>query len=303
MTANMRLWLAVILVLVCAPSSVPADGYARRQPDDTWSYKHASGRDLGMFVFFPEGYASRKGPFPVFVAAHGGSWNAGTPAVHYPDCAYWASRGMVAVSVEYRLRDRDKVQVPLECIKDVKSSIRFLRKNADRLKIDPDRIVVGGDSVGGQLAAATAMVNAEGADDEADDLSISCVPNAVMCYNPWFKCPAPLSPPGLVRPGLPPMIIFHGDQDPTPVDEIVEFRNDMLADGNVVELHVGIGGKHGFCNGRNPRNAYFYEAAKLADRFLVTRGILAGSHAVKAPVGLPDVHFVLPGELSTEPES
>ena len=45
---------------------------------------------------------------------------------------------MIAVSVDYRLRHRDQVKVPLECVKDAKSAIRYLRANAKKLKIDPE---------------------------------------------------------------------------------------------------------------------------------------------------------------------
>ena len=65
---------------------------------------------------------------------------------HWPDGNFWAKRGMIAVSVDYRLRDRDQVKVPLECVKDAKSAIRYLRANAKKLKIDPSRVVAKGDS-------------------------------------------------------------------------------------------------------------------------------------------------------------
>ena len=91
---------------------------------------------------------------------------------------------MIAASVDYRLKTRDKVRVPLECVKDAKSAIRFLRKNARLLKVDPDRIVAAGGSAGGQLAAATAMIDAKETNDDQYDLSISCKPNAVILYNP-----------------------------------------------------------------------------------------------------------------------
>ena len=91
-----------------------AAGRPRRvEPDAMWTYKQVSGKDLKMSVFLPDGYdgGSR---FPTFVIFHGGSWDAGNASWHYPDCAYWSSRGMIAASVDYRLKTRDKVRVPLE---------------------------------------------------------------------------------------------------------------------------------------------------------------------------------------------
>ena len=121
-----------------------------------WTYKEVDGQALQLSVFLPEGYESSTERFPTFVVYHGGSWAVGEANWHYPDCEYWASRGMIAVSVDYRLKKRDGVKVPLECVKDAKSAVRFLRKNAARLKVDPDKMVIAGGSAGGQLAAAMA---------------------------------------------------------------------------------------------------------------------------------------------------
>ena len=254
------------------------------EPDSQWTYKIVDGKELKMDVFLPEGYDA-EAQFPVFVVFHGGSWQAGEPNWHYPDCEYWRSRGMVAVSVEYRLKTRDHIEVPLECVKDAKSAIRFLRKNAAELKINREKIVAAGGSAGGQLAAALAMV--PGANDDCYDLSISCVPNAVVLYNPYFKCQADLSPPNFVKEGLPPFITFLGDQDPAiKVEDLNEFHEALKAAGNDSEYYVGKGGMHGFCNGRNPHNPFFYWSLELEDRFLVKHGMLTGSSKVRRPVGV-----------------
>ncbi|MFT5239071.1 MAG: acetyl esterase/lipase [Candidatus Promineifilaceae bacterium] len=121
--------------------------YAASDPDAMWTYKSVDGKDLQMSVFLPADYESGN-QFSTFVVFHGGSWNAGDASWHYPDCRYWARRGMIAASVDYRLRDRDKIAVPLECVKDAKSAIRYLRKNATALKVDTDRIVVAGGGIG-----------------------------------------------------------------------------------------------------------------------------------------------------------
>lgn len=102
-----------------------------------------------MSVFLPEGYAEADQAYPVFVVFHGGAWRKGEPALHFPDCVYWAGRGMVAASVRYRLKDKDNVRVPLECVKDAKAAVCYLRANAEALKLDPDRIGAAGASAGG----------------------------------------------------------------------------------------------------------------------------------------------------------
>lgn len=258
--------------------------YAKAQPDTHWTYKTANDKDLNLSVFLPDDYQTGT-TFPTFVIFHGGGWGGGSPTTHYADCAYWSSRGMIAITAEYRLKKRDNVEVPLECVKDAKSAIRYLRKNAAKLKVDPNRIVVAGASAGGQLAAATAMITSEETNDGFFP-DISSMPNALVLYNPWFRCPEPLSPPKHVRKGLPPTIIFLGDKDPVPVSELLGFRKDLMEAGNVADLHVGIDGKHGFCNGRNPGNPYFYWSIEAADTFLVKHAILSGSSTLKRPANL-----------------
>ncbi|MDF7823557.1 alpha/beta hydrolase [Pontiellaceae bacterium B12227] len=271
-------WIIVAAGLLVSLPSV----FGAENPDAQWTYKTVGEKDLKMDVFLPEGYESSKGKFPIIVIFHGGSWRAGTPDMHYPDCVYWSKRGMIAVSVDYRLKDRDNVEVPLECVKDAKSAVRFLRKNAEKLKVDPEKLVVAGGSAGGQMAAAVAMI--DGANDDCYDLAISCVPNAVILYNPYFKCQADLSPPNFVKAGLPPFITFLGSKDPAiKVEDLDAFYNALKAAGNDSEYYVGQGGKHGFCNGRNIWNPFFYWSLELEDEFLVNHGILTGSHQVVRP--------------------
>jgi len=267
-----------------AMSAAYGGEYAKAQPDTKWTYKTLDGRDLNLSIFLPKEYRAGT-TFPTFVIFHGGGWGGGSPATHHADCAYWSSRGMIAVSAEYRLKKRDNVQVPLECVKDAKSAIRYLRKNAAKLKVDPKRIVAAGASAGGQLAAATAMIMSKETDDGLFP-DTSCVPTAIVLYNPWFRCPEPLSPPKHVRKGLPPVIMFLGDKDPTPISDLLAFRKDLMEAGNVADLHIGIDGKHGFCNGRNPGNPYFYWSIEAVDAFLVKHGILSGAATVKRPAKL-----------------
>lgn len=273
--------------LLAAGISVAAVAHAG-DPDAFWNYKSVDGKDLQLHVFLPDGYAASPGPFPTMVIFHGGSWAEGEASWQYPDCEYWSARGMIAVSVDYRLSKRDGVEVPIECVKDAKSAIRFLRRNAEELKVDPEKVVAAGDSAGGQLAAALATITTPETNDDCYDLAILCRPEAVILTNPYYKCKASLSPPEHVVGGLPPMIAFLGDEDPAiPVEGLVAFHEQLKAAGNVSELYVGKGGKHGFCNGRNPQNPFFYWALALKDRFLVKHGILAGASVLAVPEGVP----------------
>ena len=171
---------------IAAFFAVVLSAFGAELPNTQWIYKTVGGKELKMDVFLPGNYESGK-IFPAVVFFHGGSWREGTPDMQYPDCAYLSKRGMIAVAVDYRLKDRDHVEVPLECVKDARSAIRFLRKNAEKLKVDTGKIVVAGDSAGGQLAAALAMITDQKMNDDCYDLSISYRPDALILHNPYFK--------------------------------------------------------------------------------------------------------------------
>lgn len=286
-----------MLLTLCCFAGVAAQ--ASGTPDTQWTYKTIKGKDFKMDVFLPEGYASDDLSYPAIIFYHGGSWNGGKVSWHHPDCAYWSKRGMIAVSVDYRLKDRDQVEVPQECVKDAKSAVRFLRKNAEELKVDVNKVVVAGGSAGGQMAAAVAMLDK--VNDQGDDLAISCKPNAVVLYNPYYKCRDELSPPNFVVEGLPPMISFLGSEDPAiTVESLRAFHEDLIKAGNVSEFYVGKGGKHGFCIGTNEQNRFFYWSLELVDAFLVRNGILTGMNLVVRPEGVEPLH---PEEFDAYPPS
>ncbi|PON15500.1 lipase [Candidatus Entotheonella serta] len=95
------------------------------------------------------------GPFPVLVYYHGGGWVLGSLETHDP---MWRelSRvvGCVVVSVDYRLAPEHRFPVPLE---DCYAAVDWVARHASDLNIDAQRIAVGGDSAGGNLAAAVAL--------------------------------------------------------------------------------------------------------------------------------------------------
>ena len=222
---------------------------------------------------------SRKRPAAVFF--FGGSWNGGTPRQFQEHASYLASRGMVGIVADYRVKSRQGTS-PFECVADGKSAIRWLRENADRLKIDPLRLAAGGGSAGGHVAAATATV--PGLDAKADNLEISCRPNALLLFNPVYDNGPDgfghsrvkdrfreISPIHNIRKGMPPAIVFLGTKDSlVPVKTARAFRKKMQAVGSRSELFLYENQPHGFFNRRHsPR--HFLATVTEMDRFLAGR--------------------------------
>src|SRR5271157_2695068 len=149
----------------------------------TFTYKTIPGGTLEMIVHYPPGWKDTdKRPGIVFF--FGGGWENGTIKQFEPQADHLASRGMVAARADYRVKSRQGV-TPDKCVEDAKSAIRWLRANASKLGIDPDRIVAAGGSAGGHIAACTAL--SEGLEAEGEDRAISSRPDALVLFNPVLR--------------------------------------------------------------------------------------------------------------------
>lgn len=266
-------------------------------------YKTVGDVKLPLYVIKPDDWQAND-LRPAIVFFFGGGWRAGNPTQFAPQAKYLASRGMVAVCVEYRVESRHQVNVA-DCVADAKSAIRYVRSHASELGVDPDRIVSSGGSAGGHLAAAVGLV--EGFDDPQDDLSVSCRPSAMILFNPavdltreGFNVPADderfqrrlkqldgkvleLSPKEYVRAGLPPCLIFHGEDDTTvPYSQVIAFRDAMNEAGNRCELVGYSGYGHGFFNASREDKHPYYDTVLRMDAFLDSLGYVEGPPTIKS---------------------
>jgi acetyl esterase/lipase len=292
MHRSLALLLALLLALV-----VVACGETR-----TEIYKTIGDVKLQMTIQLPDGW-NPEDKRPAIVFFFGGGWTHGTAQQFENQSRYLASRGMVAMCADYRVQSRQQVK-PAVCVADAKSAMRWARANAAKFGIDPDRLAAGGGSAGGHLAAAVATL--PGLDDPADDKNVSCVPNALVLFNPAlvlaptegadlkgfeakvsaerFGCePEEISPTSHVKAGLPPTIIFHGKADTTvPYTSAELFTARMTKAGNRCELDGADGQVHGFFNFGKNNNEYAFKTLKAADKFLASLGWLKGEQNVDA---------------------
>jgi acetyl esterase len=93
------------------------------------------------------------GPHPVLVYLHGGGWVCGSPRTHRKLACRFAEAGFLVFNVDYRLAPEHPFPAPFE---DCLAAVRFAHREAARFGGDPARLAVGGDSAGGNLAAAVA---------------------------------------------------------------------------------------------------------------------------------------------------
>jgi len=258
-------------------------------------YKTVDGTDLRLWVFNPTDLKENDKRSAI-IFYFGGGWTQGSPKQFVKHCEYLAARGMIAIVADYRVRDRHGVKATV-CVKDAKSSIRYLRKHAERLNIDADKIVSAGGSAGGHLGASVSLL--PGFNDPGENSNISCVPNASVLFNPVLvtqeiagvfdmkegfsakikeRVGAPLksfSPYHHIKFGVGPMLIFHGTDDETvPYVTAKAFHDKMRAIGNVCTLVAYEGEGHGFFNYGRKANGSFIDTVKRMDDFLVLHGFI-----------------------------
>jgi acetyl esterase/lipase len=239
---------------------------------------------------------------------------SGEPSFFFPHARYFASRGMVAISVQYRVGGEAPGGI-FGCLADCKSAMRYLRSHADSFGIDPDRIAVAGDSAGGHLAAALGLF--DGFNDPEDDLSVSVRPNAMLLYNPvldlvdlkwtrnrpgirkpgakegWDESPERVlkhgespaerarafSPMFNIESGQPPALLMNGTDDKTtPVEHATRFAERYVDEGNRCELVVLEDVAHAFVLiNYTAEEEIQVRAIREGDKFLESLGYLEGN--------------------------
>lgn len=258
-------------------------------PDKIVEYKKIEGgKNLTLHIFNPPGHKPGD-KTPALVFFFGGGWVKGGPGQFYRHSQYLASRGMVAICADYRTKSSHST-TPAECVKDAKSAMRWVRSHADELGINPDMLVAGGGSAGGHLAAATATL--KGLNEEGEDTSVNCRPNALVLFNPVFdngpngyghvqvkKYWQDFSPMQNLDKDAPPTVVFLGTKDKLiPVKTAEDYQKKMQDLGLRCDLHLYEDQPHGFFN-----VAKYYETLLEADKFLTSLGYLQGEPTLKKP--------------------
>ncbi len=216
-------------------------------------------------------------PMPVVAWIHGGAWSAGSKSQMPPQCQTLVRQGFLCVSVEYRFSQEAIFPAQIE---DCKCAIRYLRAHAKEYRIDPDHIGVWGGSAGGHLvallgvtASAKDLEGKGGWENEssrvqavvdffgpADFVVLAKDPNApqggmgspvakLLGGKPSEKpeLAAQASPITYVSKDAAPILICHGDKDPTvPLVQSETFYEALKKAGVDATLYVVKDAGHGF---------------------------------------------------------
>lgn len=269
------IWLLALTAPLFAQSPYPPKFKDARAE----TYRKIDSTELKLWIF---GESDPKVPKPAIVFFFGGGWNSGSPAQFEGQARHFADRGMIAITADYRVKSRHGVQA-VECVKDAKAAIAWVRENAMRLGIDPNKIAAAGGSAGGHVAACTGTVSGLGSDAR---------PNAMILFNPvctlapiadWqgpgIKSGASaerlgveaqtISPAHHIGPHTPPTLILHGKKDKTvPYASVVAFEKVMKQAERPCKLVGYEDADHGFFN----RGEAYQQTLAAADAFLVDLG-------------------------------
>ena len=247
-------------------------------------YKSTKQGDLNLYFYRPLDFDKSK-TYNCIIFFHGGGWNSGNYKQFERQSMYFASRGMIAISAEYRIKNKHGT-TPIQAMEDAKSAIRFLRLNAKSFFINPNRIAAAGGSAGGHLAAVTANIDLF--DNVNEDLGISSKPNLLVLYNPvidfgsrkwlWIDNPSDASPVHNISKGSPPTIILTGTNDKiVPVETIMNYKKIMESVGSRCDVILYDGAEHAFFN----RGEDFIDTVLKSDIFLKSNWYLEGKPTIK----------------------
>jgi acetyl esterase/lipase len=255
--------LAAVLLAMLALSVAGHSQTAREPLPGTTVHIYRAVNGISLDLQVVEAAPDFPRPRPAIVFFFGGGWANGTQKQFLPFAEELARLGMVGILVDYRVSSRHKT-TPHDAVDDAHAAMRWVKRNAVMLGIDPARVVAAGGSAGGHLALATTLI----APREQD--TVSPAASLLIGYNPVADLRDPrwasrfgndtgrISPVAHVGPALPDTLIFHGEADTTvPIAQVRGFCEGMTQAGNRCQVLAYEGATHGFFNfGRNDNRWY-----------------------------------------------
>ncbi len=244
----------------------------------TYTYKVKDTIHLDMHIYYPK-KLKRNATVPAVIFFFGGGWTGGNTGQFTSHCKFLADNGIAGITAEYRIKNKHNT-TPQDAITDAKSAMRWLKSNANDIKIDKNRIVAAGGSAGGHLATCTATL--DDFNDPTDDISIDPKPTGLILFNPVLNTIGfkerfggedevrKTSPVFHISKSTPPTLIFHGTEDTVePPSTVLEFQKIMIAEGNTCEVILFGGEKHAFFNKGRKDDRPFHQTLALMKQFLI----------------------------------
>jgi acetyl esterase/lipase len=261
--------IAVVATLWLVSGSIRAADEPKPATELNIVYTKVGATELKLDLARP---AQGEGPFPAVLVIHGGAWRSGNKADMGGVLREFVGHGYVAVSPEYRFCPQETFPAQVH---DVKAAVRWIKTNAKKYRIDPDRVGAIGFSAGGHLAL---MLGVTGPNDGLEgDVSAgapdSRVKAVVNYFGPTelgapdipdrskplvkdFLGATPQQKPELAAKASPrtyiskddaPILTFQGTKDPlVPATQAIKLAEAMTEAGVPGRVELLIGAQHGW---------------------------------------------------------
>ena len=249
-------------------------------------YKRTDQGDLTLHCFYPEGHDPEDNR-PAIMLFHGGKWDKPLISQFVPQALNFVFLGAVGIGVAYRPAPPHHT-APLDSIADAQSAMLWVRQNNQFLGIDPEKITACGAGAGAHIALCSAMHK-----KVANDGFYSSAPNALVLFSSIIdttkrgigmelfenkRDARRTSPTQNIRKKLPPMLFFHGNEDPiVPVASVEKFCQRLSAKRNIARFVPFQRATHSFFN-FNVNQNYFIQSLDSAEGFLTNLGFLDPPH-------------------------
>ncbi len=246
----MRLAFAVLLCCA-APALLPAQQSPAYDFVDGLVWASPQGVALKADLYLPKG----AGPFPAAVYLHGGAWSSGDRTQLRRQAARMAALGVMGFAIDYRLAPEWKYPAAVD---DSRAAVAWLRANAAKYRVDPNRVAAVGSSAGGHLAALLGVTGEGDSRVQAvvafnpivDLFQHKDVSNAKFLGGTCGELPelcGKASPTNYVTRSAAPFLILHGTADETaPYRQSPEMIAKLKAAGVRAELFTAEGAPHTF---------------------------------------------------------
>lgn len=281
--------MAAMVLTQCLGATVGRAEPPKTTAEQDIVYTKAGSVELKLDLARP---AAGDGPFPAVIVIHGGAWRQGNKADVRPILPQFAQRGYVAISPQYRFCPKDKFPAQ---VYDVKAAVRWLKANAKKYKVDPERIGATGFSAGGHLALMLGLTGpadglegdvAAGAPDSRvkavvnffgpTDLAASDIPDISKPLVKDFlggsaaekpEAAAKASPLTFVSKEDAPVLTFQGTKDPlVPFSQAIKLAEAMNSAGVPGRVELIVGASHGWGGAEMERTVA--DTFRFFDRYL-----------------------------------
>jgi acetyl esterase/lipase len=278
-----------IVLVALAAATCAADEPAKAASELNIVYTKAGTDELKLDVSRPDG---KDGLFPAVVLIHGGAWRAGNKSDVRGISSEFTKRGYVVVAPQYRFCPKETFPAQVH---DVKAAVRWIKTNAKKYQVDPERIGAMGFSAGGHLALMLGLTGpSDGLEGDvpagAPDSRVKAVVNYFgptdlaakdipLVSKPLVKdflggtpeekpeAAAKASPLTFVSSDDSPVLTFQGTKDPlVPYTQAIKLADAMNSAGVAGRVELLIGAQHGWAGAELDRT--INETFQFFDRHL-----------------------------------